>query len=57
MALWHMPSIHHHHGGAEGIKKEGRVVGEMRSGGDLEVTRERESEHPVRIQSGFYDVD
>lgn len=52
-----MPSIHHHHGGAEGIKKEGRVVGEMRSGGDLEVTRERESEHPVRIQSGFYDVD
>lgn len=32
----------------------------MRSGRDLlEVTREgeREREHPVRMQSGFYDVD
>lgn len=37
-------------------KRRGLGRREMGSGRDLlEVTRERE--HPVRIQSGFYDVD
>lgn len=41
---------------SRGNKKRRGLGREMGSGRDLlEVTRERE--HPVRIQSGFYDVD
>lgn len=55
MALWHMPSIHHH-GGAEGIKRGGGWGGRGLEveGTCLEVTREEERAHPA---SGFYDVD